>query len=57
VPAAWTNRQAKAFAEIHNPCGAFAGWHVRKDPKLLAGDPIRQPCDDRPGFVHIMLDC
>lgn len=57
VPENWTDAEVTEFANIHNPCGTTGGWVIRKegDP-ALAGDPERCPCDDRTGFVHIMLD-
>ncbi len=41
----------------HDLFATMVGWQIRKkgDP-LLGDDPERQPCDDREGFVHIMLD-
>lgn len=57
VPIDWTDAQVKEFADHENFCGTAKGWIIRKqgDP-ALAGAPERQPCADRPGCVHIMLD-
>lgn len=57
VPSTWTNEQVKTFADRENLCGTQFGWTIRKkgDP-LLRDDPERQPCKQRDGFVHIMLD-
>lgn len=58
VPDHWTDEQILWFTEMANPCGTSAGWQIRREgDKLLCGDPERQPCSDRPGFVHVMLDC
>lgn len=56
VPEDWTDKQVKRFANQMNPCGTSGGWFIRTDPKLLIGFPVRNPCDERKGFVHIMLD-
>jgi len=57
VPADYTDEQVKAYADEAYRCGTEHGWHVRKagDP-ALRGDPERNPCEEREGFVHIMLD-
>ena len=65
VPEEWTDQEVVDFTEADNPCGAFAGWHVRKaggswlsnGKDKLGGYPERNPCADRPGHVHIILDC
>jgi hypothetical protein len=57
VPAKWTNAEVEQFANMANLCGTTGGWRVRKDRRLLAGDPVRNPCTKRKGFVHVMLDC
>jgi len=57
VPADWTDDQVVLFSELTNPCGTTNGWQIRKaGDELLGGDPERQPCNDRAGCVHIMLD-
>ena len=57
VPAEWTDEQAKSFADRENLCGTELGWVIRRQgDKALAGDPERQPCSTRAGYVHIMLD-
>ena len=57
VPASYTNRQVKDFAESAYRCGTSNGWSIRKKgSKYLKGDLERQPCNDREGYVHIMLD-
>lgn len=57
IPAAWTDEQAKEFADAENFCGTANGWQVRKEGSaLLNGDPERCPCAERAGFVHLMLD-
>ena len=56
VPADWTDEQIKEFADANNLCGTSDGWHVRKQADYRVEAKERQPCHDRPGFVHIMLD-
>ena len=58
VPNAWTDIEVKSFADKNNPAGTEHGWSIRKEGhELLGGDSERQPCSDRAGFVHIMLEC
>ncbi len=57
VPITWTDEQVKAFADTANKCGPTKGWQIRKQGNpFLTGAPERQPCAERDGFVHIMLD-
>lgn len=57
VPSDWSDEQVRAFAEGKNPCGTKCGWQIRREgSESLAGAPERQPCADRTGFVHVMLD-
>jgi hypothetical protein len=57
VPENWTDEQVRDFAERERPCGTTGGWFIRKEgDSMLAGDPERNPCAKREGFVHIMLD-
>jgi hypothetical protein len=56
VPSEWTDDSVLQFAEQENPNGA-SGWSIRRSgDRALAGDPERQNCKGRAGFVHIMLD-
>lgn len=58
VPAEFTDEQVVEFANTNNPSGLEAGWVIRKEGSpWLRGAPDRQPCRDRAGFVHVMLDC
>ena len=57
VPAEWTDDEVKRFADERNPSGLDAGWSIRTDAKLLNGDPVRNPCTQRAGMVHVTLDC
>jgi len=57
VPESWTDQQTEIFVNKEYPCGTSLGWFVRKDLKLLNGDPERNPCSDKEGYVHIMMDC
>jgi hypothetical protein len=57
VPDCYTDDAILAFAEKENPCGTTAGWAIRRaGDKLLNGAPERNPCQERMGFVHVMLD-
>ncbi len=57
VPTEWTDRQALDFAKKENPSGTESGWHIRKQGSvLLAGDNERVSCEERAGYIHIMLD-
>ena len=57
IPAAWSDRDVKAFADREYPCGTEHGWFIRKEGDAgLKGDPERSPCKTRTGFVHVMLD-
>lgn len=57
VPKGWTDKRVTDFANAMNPCGTSLGWTIRKEGrKDLLGDPERQPCTERKGYVHIMLD-
>lgn len=54
VPKDWTDEQVIEF--IQRECGNTE-WGIRKEgSKRLSGDPERNPCDDRPDFVHIVAD-
>lgn len=56
VPESWSFKKIKEYADAANPCGTSGGWQVRKEQRLLCGDPVRQPCAKREGCVHVMLD-
>lgn len=57
VPAAWSSKEIKGFADSENPCGTSGGWRLCEsgDP-ILQGDSGRMPCDDHPAFVHARLE-
>jgi hypothetical protein len=56
VPEDWIDERIIRFAETKNPSGTY-GWHIRKEgSEALAGCPERNPCAQRAGYVHIMLD-
>ena len=58
VPADYTDEQIEQFANTANPAGITPGWKIRREgSKYLAGAPERQPCSDRAGCIHVMLDC
>jgi hypothetical protein len=57
VRSEWSDEEILRFAEAKNPCGTKHGWGIRKEgDKLLEGAPERNPCSERRGFVHVMLD-
>lgn len=57
VPSGWSDEEVKSFADRKAPCGTDLGWSIRRaGDDALGGDPERQPCEKRDGFVHIMLD-
>lgn len=56
VPENWDDVGVENFANCQNPCGTEHGWKIRKDSKMLAGDPERNPCEAFSGFVHVTLD-
>lgn len=57
VPTDWDDEQVKVFADKENKCGTSNGWFIRREgDKSLSGHPERNPCQDRTGHVHIMLD-
>ena len=57
VPKDWTDEQIVEFANREELCGTQHGWGIRKQGhELLTGCDERVKCEDRPNFVHIMLD-
>lgn len=57
VPTDWDDEAVKSFADRENLCGTEHGWQIRREgDKALAGSPERMPCQERAGFVHVMLD-
>lgn len=57
VSAEWSDADVLRFAEDQFPCGTANGWCIRRaGSERLSGMPERDPCADRAGFVHIMLD-
>ncbi len=57
VPKDWDNKEVIFFAESQNPVGTRTGWFIRKEgDSLLQGCPERVTCEERDGFVHVMLD-
>ncbi len=57
VPLAWIDEEVIGFANFQNLSGTSTGWQIRRtgDP-ALSGDPERVACEEREGFVHVMLD-
>lgn len=57
VPTQWADERVTTFADRENPSGTTNGWLIRRSgDRALSGDPERQSCAGRDGFVHIMLD-
>ena len=57
VPEAWSNEEIIAFAAQEYPCGTTDGWTIRQEgDELLRGMPERNPCAERSGYTHVMLD-
>lgn len=59
VPKDWTEKQIIAFAEREYPCGTSAGWNIRREARaqeLRSDQHERQPCDELPDHVHMVLD-
>ena len=56
VPADWDDARVVAYANAMNPCGTSGGWFIRTSAALLRGAPVRNPCAEREGFVHVTLD-
>lgn len=58
VPDDFTDEEVEGFANSIQPTGISSRWAIRKaGDKSLSGDPERNPCAEREGCVHIMLDC
>ena len=57
TPTDWDDSEVVAFANAAYPCGTAGGWAIRREGnEALEGDPERQPCAKRNGYVHVMLD-
>lgn len=67
VPEDYTDEQVVEFAksaelkglEEENPNWSHGSteWRIRREgDESLRGDPERNPCAEKPGFVHVMLD-
>jgi hypothetical protein len=56
VPAEWSDETIKEWTDTNHLCGTTNGWQIRKDTERLNGDPDRNNCSTRLGFVHITLD-
>ncbi len=57
VPADWTDEQVIEFANRKNPAGTELGWKIRgPESPYQNGAPVRVPCSERVGSVHIMLE-
>lgn len=54
VPADYTDEQVEEFADKNQPTGLTHGWKITQ---AANGDPVRVPCKERPGCVHVLLVC
>lgn len=58
VPEAWGDAEVEGFANRENFAGTQNGWLIRKQgSEALGGADERVPCQERSGFVHVMLEC
>jgi len=58
VPKSWSNEEIIEFAEMKNLCGVCNGWQICKERKgLYKNFPEETQCEEKEGFVHIMLKC
>lgn len=58
VPVEMKDAEVTSFANSYNFAFTNLHWTIKKEGNpTLNGDPERQPCADRCGFVHIMLEC
>lgn len=54
VPEDYTDEQVEEFANKNMPTGIPSPWKITQASN---GDPVRNPCRERNGCVHILLDC
>jgi hypothetical protein len=54
VPADYTDEQVEEFANRNHPTGIDSPWKITEQ---LGDDPTRNPCSEREGMVHIVLEC
>ena len=53
-----TDQEIEEYVNCVLPTGLDSKWVIRKQgDTVLEGDPERQPCEDKSGWVHVMLDC
>lgn len=58
VPKRWTNAAVAEFANRSAPTGIRSRWQVcKRGSSMLDGHPVRVPCEERKGFVHVVLEC
>ncbi len=58
VPSEWTDEQILSFANNASMTGLDHGWSiVREGSELLKSCPERNQCEERRGFVHVLLEC
>lgn len=59
-PSAATDLDVLEFAEHVDPAGTVHGWQITEDPLSVGKDqgwcPYRDPCQHRPGNVHIRIN-
>ncbi len=54
VPIGWSDEQIVEYVNRESPSGMKSGWTVRY---VRDRTPFRVPCKERPGCVHVVLDC
>ena len=57
VPADWTDKQVLTWIADENPSGTDNGWITLDENEHPDGNPKRNPCNDRKGYVHMVLVC
>ena len=58
VPDNYTDDQIISFIDKEEPCGTGYGWFICKEGHMnLGGAKQKIPCEDRAGFVHVVVGC
>ena len=55
VPVDWLQKQIEEFANDQVICGTKSGWMMRTEP--IGDDLVKMECNEKEGFVHIIMDC
>jgi len=54
IPKDWTDQQVIDFVEADSPCGTADGWQPSARTEENCNKRI--PCEDREGYMHMVLD-